>query len=501
LRLLCNVGADPFSDAGADEDQDWIDAKGSFIYKPAWQRLLIVAAGPLTNLILPILVFTGLYLLGEPQPPAEVGSVERETPAAAAGLAPGDKVRTVNGAPVIAWGDLTEAIGAQGKGPVTLEVERASGPATITVAGEGDAWDRGISPYYPDTVAVVDDSRSPAGRAGLHTRDRIQAVDGVEVTTWVQVEQQLAGKTRVNLTVVAPEAGAEARTIAVAVDAAWAPQRWVTDDDTWAAWGIAPGNRGIGHIGRLPDGTQTAAQCSGLKEEDRLLRVGERDVWSYNDVVRAVARSVDGVPAAGGTAKPVDFVVRRDGVITTVTITPDIKRVVGNTGAWELRPIVGLSPVSAFALPAEVPRPYPFREAVGMALTETGQTALAMLGRVGEMITGDAPVSQNLGGPIEVFSVLGHAAEQGLFVVARQFAALSLSLGVINLLPIPVLDGGQIVTYAAEWVRGRPLPYRLRERLQQFGLLFLVGLLLVVTVMDIQKHSPVSVAEAPPKCD
>ena len=78
------------------------------------------------------------------------------------------------------------------------------------------------------------------------------------------------------------------------------------------------------------------------------------------------------------------------------------------------------------------------------------------------------------------------AAEAGLFAAAGTIALLSISLGVINLLPVPVLDGGQIVMYAAEWVRGRPLPYRLRERLQQIGVLLLVSLFLVVSVWDVQ---------------
>ena len=76
---------------------------------------------------------------------------------------------------------------------------------------------------------------------------------------------------------------------------------------------------------------------------------------------------------------------------------------------------------------------------------------------------------------------------------------MSLSLGVINLVPIPVLDGGQILTYAAEWIRGRPLPYRMRERLQQAGLLFIVGLMLLVTFWDVRPTPPVT--EIVPKCE
>ncbi|MEM6926934.1 MAG: site-2 protease family protein, partial [Myxococcota bacterium] len=95
------------------------------------------------------------------------------------------------------------------------------------------------------------------------------------------------------------------------------------------------------------------------------------------------------------------------------------------------------------------------------------------------------PLEKSVGGPVEIFRTAGYAAEQGIFQFARMMGIISFSLGIVNLLPIPVLDGGQILFYAIEGIRGRPLPLVLRERIQMVGVLFLASLMVVVFVLDI----------------
>ncbi|MEC8381805.1 MAG: site-2 protease family protein, partial [Myxococcota bacterium] len=85
------------------------------------------------------------------------------------------------------------------------------------------------------------------------------------------------------------------------------------------------------------------------------------------------------------------------------------------------------------------------------------------------------------------FRQASKAAEEGLFRWFRMMAMLSISLGIVNLLPIPVLDGGQILFYSIEGIRGRPLSLRVRELAQQAGVLFLVFLMLLVMVFDISR--------------
>ncbi len=515
------VGADPFSDAGSDDD-DWIDAAGSFIHKPAWQRLLIVAAGPLTNLVLPVFVFSALFMVGEPQWQAVVGAIVPGSIAESAGAQPGDEIVAVGETPTGTWVDVAEAFEETDADTVTLRVRRAGAETTLALpvaeaTNPHRFGDFGLDPRALDTAVVVDDPASPASRGGARSGDRILAINGAPVATWHAMAAALGKAERVSVKVSrappAPEEGAEPGEAAElelewAADPSWAPERFPADDDTWARWGIAHGTLGIGSVARLPDGRASAAQCAGLRVGDRILRLGDRDIRRWADVTASVAGTVEERAEAAAPARPLGFVVRRDGSVIKLEITPDVVQVVDDDRRYRVRPLIGFSPMGSFVYPDTIPRPYGVAQAATRGLMATGENARRMVEQIGLMVSGGAPVSQNLGGPIAIFSTAKAAAEAGLFAAAGTIALLSISLGVINLLPVPVLDGGQIVMYAAEWVRGRPLPYRLRERLQQVGVLLLVSLFLVVSVWDVQscvrggREEPVVAAPVgPARCE
>ena len=96
-------GADPFGDG--DEDDHWLeDQNASFMRKPVWKRLLIVAAGPAFNLLLPIVTITALLMAGEPQPAPVIGLVDWNSPASQAGFEPQDKVQRINDKEINSWG-------------------------------------------------------------------------------------------------------------------------------------------------------------------------------------------------------------------------------------------------------------------------------------------------------------------------------------------------------------------------------------------------------------
>ena len=103
------------------------------------------------------------------------------------------------------------------------------------------------------------------------------------------------------------------------------------------------------------------------------------------------------------------------------------------------------------------------------------------------MITGEAAVEKSLGGPVEIVRQAKKAAEKGLFEWARLMALMSISLGIINLVPIPILDGGQLLFFIIEGVRGRPVSPRMREYAMQAGVIFMVLLMFFVFVFDISR--------------
>ena len=106
---------------------------------------------------------------------------------------------------------------------------------------------------------------------------------------------------------------------------------------------------------------------------------------------------------------------------------------------------------------------------------------------LGNILTWKAKPSENLGGPIAIFYMADRVAREGFFPYAAVIGMISVSLGVINLLPVPVFDGGQILFYTLEAIRGRPLSLELRERFQMIGVVSLMILMLLVTANDIKR--------------
>jgi regulator of sigma E protease len=126
-------------------------------------------------------------------------------------------------------------------------------------------------------------------------------------------------------------------------------------------------------------------------------------------------------------------------------------------------------------------------DAVGRATDEGMEVLRDTLAALWNLVAFKAPLDESLGGPIEIFRAAGESARVGIFAYVRMMGLISFSLGIINLLPVPVLDGGQIVFYAIEGIRGRPLPLALRERIQMVGVLALTALFLTVMVLDVTR--------------
>lgn len=493
------AGADPFG--YQDELEDLDDPSTSFQNRPVWQRLAVLAAGPVFNLILPIIVFTGLLMAGEPQPAAVVGTVDPDSPADRAGLWSGDEIRAVGGQPLSTWKQLGDRLATIDAGPVALDVLRDGQPLTLTMdmPPHGSGVDLGLGHERVDTILGVADPASPAGKAGLRTGDRVLSVDGAHVKDWTAVIRGLsAAGDRVTLEVTAD--GVE-RKVTLVADPAWTPVSPVLAEAPEARWGVETASLYIGSVGETVDdgSSDLLAGCrpgsseppspafeAGLRRGDRFLSLDGKPVRAWGDVLDNVRGTMQG---SGGeaTARPIAIDVVRDGQIVPISLTPTVIRDTDPFGEYYYRPILGVVRLGSYVEGETTRVYYPFPVAARQAVAETWGLGTFIVGHIGKLLTGEAAVKKSLGGPVEMFRQAGNAAERGLFDWARLMGMLSISLGVVNLLPVPVLDGGQILFYAVEGIRGRPLSLALRERVQQVGLLFLVLLMLSVLVFDIQR--------------
>ena len=210
------------------------------------------------------------------------------------------------------------------------------------------------------------------------------------------------------------------------------------------------------------------------------------DVESWGDVLSGVKSTMDG-DGSEATARSMKVEVIRAGEVVSVDLTPTVIRDTNALGRYYYRPVLGVVRMGGFVEGPTTRVYYSFPDAASRAVTETKALTGYILEQIGKLVTGGAAVQKSLGGPVEMVRQASKAADEGLFRWARLMGMLSISLGIINLLPVPALDGGQFLFYAIEGLRGRPLGLAIRERAQQIGVLFLVLLMLSVLVFDLRR--------------
>ena len=215
--------------------------------------------------------------------------------------------------------------------------------------------------------------------------------------------------------------------------------------------------------------TGTPAERAGLQAGDRILAVDGAPISSWSQFVEVVRRS---------PGKPLQLHLRRDGADRRIAVTPEGRR---ETNPELERVEIGWLGVAA---QFEVQRR---RVGLGGALSRgvevTWTTSAAIVKLLGDLFTGEAS-PRSLGGPLTIGQISGQTARKGLEVLLQWMALLSVNLAVLNLLPIPVLDGGQLLFLLVEGIRGRPLSVEQRLRLSHVGLVIVVGIMVWAITND-----------------
>jgi regulator of sigma E protease len=364
------------------------DRPRAFNRQSVWKRSAIVAAGPLANLLLAVLLFTGTYLVGVPGQRAVLATPPVGSPAAVAGLAAGDVVAAVDGTAVRSWQDLR------------WRLLRASGGETATLAVTGPEGRRA-------TRELALASLKPADWDG----DFLAAL-GLKIDLGPpRVSEVLPGKP-------AATAGMESGDIITAIDGA--PMR--SPSDVATATNAHPGERLRFTLRR--DGKTVEAQVVPEATEQNGRRVG----------IAGMRLGVDPDALAG--------------LAVTVRYGPVDALVQGATKTWDL---------SVFTL--------------------------KMLGRI---LTGGASL-KNISGPLTMADYAGQSAQAGALTFIGYLALISISLGVLNLLPVPLLDGGHLLYYLVEIFKGSPVSDRVVEVGQRIGMAVLALLMALALFNDLTR--------------
>ena len=363
------------------------ERENSFHLKPLWKRVIIVAAGPVANFILAIVIWAGLIMIyGERVAPPVVNKIIAGSSAEAAGFRIGDKVLEIDGKEVESFADVQLAIALnQDEHPMSFLVERNGDRRTLTAK--------------PKRVEDKDanNNRRVLGELGL------RRVSPATINT------------------------------------------------------VTPGG---------------PADKAGLRRGDIVVAIDEKPIDEFDDLYRVVNASPD---------KTLTLTIRRNGEQKTLKATPRAEPDAEKSGKF-----VGRLQISRADDPEAVLRSHNILTALRHGVSQTWFVTSVTADYLRKVVTGREKADQ-LSGPVGIARVSGQMAREGFVFLVNLTAVLSVGIGLFNLFPIPILDGGHLLFYAIEAVRQRPLSERAQEIGFRIGLAFVLMLMVFVTWNDLAR--------------
>jgi regulator of sigma E protease len=368
------------------------DLARAFNHQNVWKRIAIVAAGPVANLLLAVILYAGTFMVGIPGQRALLAEPQPATAAATAGLRGGDLVVALDGDSVQSWQDLRwRLLRAQGHDSVVLAV-------------------------MPKDA-----------RAGDPPLSRTLSLASVKTSDW--------------------------------------------EGNATAVLGLRA-DLGAPLVSEVVTGKP--AEMAGLAKGDRITAIDGMTMRSPGDVASATNAS----PGA-----PLTFRIERGGSPLEVQITPEAAEQGGKTiGLAGLRLAVDPETASRMAVTVR----FGVIDAFVQGARKTWELSVFTLKMMGRIFTGEASV-RNISGPLTLADFAGQSAQAGALVFVGYLALISISLGVLNLLPVPLLDGGHLLYYFAEVVKGSPVSDRVFEVGQRIGMAMLAVLMALALFNDFSR--------------
>lgn len=468
--------------ASPDEELSPQEADRALRNKPLWARYLVLGAGPLFNLLLPLFLYFAFFLGHTVVAPPIIGTMQDDSAAATSGLQPGDRVVAIEGDDIHAWHEMQDRVREAPERELRLQIERDGvrfdrfvtprKNVVKNLVGEQEA--RGLLGVYPWVYAPqigIIDTESPAHAEGLQTGDIITSINGEPVETVEGLEKELERSRdgALRLTYLRPRVarGEFGRYL-------WFESyhaRLLPRHERGQSTGLLPANTFIRTI--EPD---SPAAKAGLAAGDRVLAVGDRAVTRWETIEALLGRQSE---------QPQALTVQSPGQMPrVVTVTQEIRSYRGIYKQEQKQLWFGAEPYRSRSTPAPEPIRGRFTYAARSAIDETASMLTMMWTSLRQMITGQRGVEE-LSSVVGIFNVAGTAAEQGPGPFLLLMAVLSINLGFVNLLPIPILDGGHLMFFTIEALRRRPLSQRAREIASAIGLAIILLLLLIALRNDV----------------
>lgn len=473
-------GDDPSMDVPEDQKNR------SFLHKPVGQRIAIVLAGPLMNFFFAVFLFFVIAQVGDSLPGGQIGDIAVGTKAYEAGFRSGDTIEAINGKPVKLWTDIKNTI-EDGAGQVLrFQVQRGSEKVDITTQPELVDNDvvlsskpkvgriPGLTIDAQSALIGIPDTKSPAYVAGLRSLDLIEKVNGREVLYMRDLQSILSEELK-----KAPQLKFEVKSYTTDKNPPARTVDFVASNikpdspDLLKDLGIEASSLYLLRIKR-----DSPADKAGLKIGDKLLMIAGEPVTAWQQVIDSVTKFKPG-------QEPIKLEVLRDNAKQDILVAPEMTELMNMQGQEEQRLTIGIVPGYITTTPPPILyKAESFGQAVRIGWVKAVEwTELVVMSLV-RLIQAEVS-TKNIGGVITIGKFASQSFEVGLAAFLKMMAIISINLFLLNLLPVPVLDGGHLVFFTIEALRGAPVSLRKMEIAQQVGMIILISLMAFALFNDI----------------
>lgn len=368
------------------------DLPRAFNRQPVGRRFAIVAAGPIANFLLAIVLYWLLFILGVHGMKPILGPVEPGSPAAYAKFEEGETIVQIENEPVSSWQDARWTL-------LRYAVDQSPNVKIQTIDKNGSTYWRQLN------LSHIDPNKLNENFPGI-----------IGLTSYQPTFDPIIGQV-------------------------------------------------------IADGVGSRA---GLQVGDEIIAANHTEILTWMDFVKEIRSS---------PGKTLELEILRYGQMITLTVTPETATENGNqVGKIGVAPVVNQAEIDELLVTVS----YPVGQSLQKAILKTWETTILTLQMLGKMITGDVSW-KNVSGPISIADYAGQSAQMGLVSYLAFLALISVSIGVLNLLPIPILDGGHLMYYLIEIVKGSPLSDKAMLIGQKIGLTMLLMLMTFAIYNDINR--------------
>ncbi len=471
--------------------------KYSFTHKKVSQRLAVVIAGPLMNLFFAFLVFMLVAFSGETFKAPFVGEVSPGSLADSLGFSSGDRIVSVNETPISTWDQFQDQLDKNLDQNISIKIEKESDRKEQIIQTQvlaknnpnvvstkkfiGEITGLSMLSYAP---AVAVSNSSPLYKLGMRSGDRIESINGIKIPNFRDLEVTLRS-------ILLPKNDIDpSKKIVFSVIRNEIDPKKTTHHDfilDRTELSVKPNMMDLSSLGL--DSTQlyidkimpnSPAEKAGLRKGDKFLTINKKPVKVWDEILNSIKSFSE-------TEKTLSLEILRNSEKLSISLTPEMTTHMTLHGTEEKRFTIGISPLIVYSQPeVVVVSEKTFNGILHRAFEKTWDISVMTLLSFVRLIQNQIS-PKNIGGIFTIAQAANETFKMGLSAFLQMMGLISINLFILNLLPIPVLDGGHIVFYCIEAIKGTPLSLSKVEIAHKVGMILLFSLMIFALFNDFKR--------------